>query len=78
MRERRLTIGIVQFTPKRMACRCEFSGPTGPEPAWLEVQEQREKLSGIGREQRLGEMSFAPALLQLRCWASRECSCPKI
>ena len=59
MRERSVTLGVVSFSPRRLAYRCEFTIDDGGPERWFELQEQRETLESLGRRTRIGSLNQA-------------------
>ncbi|WP_340586281.1 hypothetical protein [Erythrobacter alti] len=67
MRERVLDFGIVEFTPRRMAYRCEFTAAGRSMPARFELQEVRSGLGGmLNRRERRGEIALGGETVQIR------------
>ncbi|WP_109807800.1 hypothetical protein [Sphingosinithalassobacter portus] len=64
MRERNVQIGIVGFTPQRMAYRCAFGGGNLL-PIRFELQEARQPVETLKRERR-GEILFGDTRLTIR------------
>lgn len=66
MRERIINIGIVSFTPKRMAYGCDFTVNGRSFPARFEIQEAREGLAGaLMKTERRGEVALDRVILQI-------------
>lgn len=67
MRERVLDLNIMEFTPRPMSYRCEFTAEGRAIPARFELQEV---LSGIGgglsRKERRGEIALGGEIVQIR------------
>lgn len=67
MRERVLDFGIVEFTPKRMSYRCEFTADGRAIPARFELQEVQTGLGGaLNRRERRGEIALGGETVQIR------------
>lgn len=67
MRERVLDFGILEFTPRRMAYRCEFTAEGRQIPARFELQEVRSGLGGaLSRRERRGEIALGGETVQIR------------
>ncbi len=64
MRERNVQIGLVGFTPQRMAYRCAFDGGNSV-PIRFELQEARQPVETLKRERR-GEILFGDTRLTIR------------
>lgn len=67
MHERALDFGIVAFTPKRMAYRCELTADGRAIPARFELQEVRTGLGGaLNVRERRGEIALGGETVQIR------------
>ncbi|MXO61262.1 hypothetical protein GRI89_17090 [Altererythrobacter salegens] len=67
MRERVLDFGVVEFTPRRMSYRCEFTADGRAIPARFELQEVRTGLAGaLSRRERRGEIALGGEKLEIR------------
>lgn len=67
MRERVLDFGIAEFTPKRMAYRCQFTADGYAMRARFELQEVRSGIGGaLNRRARRGEIALGGEILQIR------------
>lgn len=67
MRERILDFGFVEFTPKRMSYRCDFTADGRDIPARFELQEVRTGLGGmLNRRERRGEIALGGETVQIR------------
>jgi hypothetical protein len=67
MAERTVTIGVVSFTPMRMAFRCTFTSAGQGSPVELEIQEAREGLGGmLMKKERRGVLKHGGRVLQVR------------
>jgi len=67
MKERVMDFGIVEFTPKRMAYRCEFTAGERAFPARFELQEVQTGAGGVlGRRERRGEIALRGKTVQIR------------
>ncbi len=67
MRERVVELGVVSFTPGRMAYACQFTAEGRSFPARFELQEARTGLAdALSRRQRLGEIALGGEVVQIR------------
>lgn len=67
MRERSIDVGFAEFTPNRMAYRCEFTADGLSIPARFELQEVDGGLgSALMKRERRGEIALAGEVVQIR------------
>ena len=67
MRERNITLGVLNFTPKRMSYQCFFESGGLPFPARFELQEVNGGFAGqLNKYERRGEIALDRVVLQIR------------
>lgn len=65
MRERSARLGVLSFTPERMAFGCDFTAGGDPIDGWLELEEVRHRVETLMRERR-GAIAIGDTRLSIR------------
>lgn len=66
MRERAIDLGVVEFRPKPMSYRCEFTADGRDIPSRFELQEVRSGIGGaLSRRERHGEIALGGETVQI-------------